>query len=103
MFQRVHPGCVRVPRARTGRPLGEPFPGSIVSDHAKGVPEMAPKGTKYTRLFSLDTVSLADGVQQLFPGKARCPNPAQLGCWVLEVGGCGFCRVKIFTKMKDLP
>ena len=71
------PVCLRVPRARTGRPLSEPFPGSIVSECAKGVPELAPKGTKHARCFSLDVVSLANCVQQQFPG----------ACWRLEVGG----------------
>src|SRR5438046_10722352 len=71
------PVCLRVPRARTGRPLSEPFPGSIVSECAKGVPELAPKGTTHARCFSLDVVSLANCVQQQFPG----------ACWRLEVGG----------------
>src|SRR5436309_8003824 len=102
MFQCVHPVCVRVPRARTGRPLGEPFPGSIVSDHAKGVSEMAPKGTKHARLFKLDVVSLADCVQQLLPCSVPWHSLEVGGCR-LEVGGCRFCRGKIFAKMKDFP
>src|SRR5437660_9290312 len=39
-----------------------------------------------TSLRSLDDSSLANRVHESFPGRARCPNPAQLGFCILEVG-----------------
>src|SRR6267154_5809545 len=39
-----------------------------------------------TSLRSLDDFSFADFVHEPFPGIARCPNPAQFGCWMLDVG-----------------
>src|SRR5947209_17859023 len=78
----LRPRCLRAGGPSANRQaVGEPFPGSIVSDYAKAVLELAPKGTIHTRLFSLDVVSLTDCVQQLFSGGSRW-----IGSWMLDAG-----------------
>jgi len=53
------------------------FPGSIASDYAKSVPELAPKGTKHARLFSL-IVEFTSRVQKSGAKDTRTPNASRL-------------------------